>query len=95
MQFMIKIDPLVFKAQFEKAVTTLRWNLKFENNTNSKQDTRSEDVFDSDSKSIDFKYLTATKLPFNKRVYMPPNADVATESKIMFVHEKFNELIEN
>ena len=51
-----------------------------ENNTKNKQDTSSEDVFDFEIKPFDFKYLTATKHPVNNRVYVHPNADVATES---------------
>ena len=65
-----------------------------ESDNNSNVNTRNEDMFDYESKSFDFKYLTSTKLPFNKRVFMPPSADIAVESKMMYAREEINKIME-
>ena len=74
-----KIEPIVFRAQFEKAVANLKWSITIENNEKEKEketekdnnNITNENLFDYESNSFDFKNITETRLPFNKRACMP------------------------
>ena len=90
-----KSDLLMLKAQFEKAVTCLRWseteatNSTEPDSTNNGEETSNntqryprQDLFDQEENNFDFSFLRATHLPFNKRVYMPSYANERMEAKI-------------
>ena len=103
-----KSDLLMLKAQFEKAITCLRWsenearnnseqehnnNRESEGTNNETQRYPRQELFDQEENNFDFSFLRATHLPFNKRVYMPPDADERKEAKIAHARVEIERLL--
>ena len=96
----------MLKAQFEKAVTCLRWseteatNSTEPDSTNNGEETSNntqryprQDLFDQEENNFDFSFLRATHLPFNKRVYMPSYANERMEAKISHARVEIERLL--
>ena len=77
-----KLDELLLESQFEKAVTCLWWNSQPPRTNENEQKYPREEIFDHEENNFDFSFMNASRLPFNKRVYMPPYADETTEARI-------------
>ena len=101
-----KSDILMLKAQFEKAITCLRWSETETTNSSEAGPSSNEDgagdntqqyprqeLFDHEENSFDFSFLRATHLPFNKRVYMPSYADERMEAKISHARVEIERLL--
>ena len=94
-----KLDEIRFRSDVEKSFTKLRWQSELSNETNNKDDgdniSKMEAFYDDSKKTFDLSRVPATKVPFNKRIYMPTYANEQIESKIAFARCQLNSLIKN
>ena len=74
-----KLDEIRFRSDVEKSFTKLRWQSELSNETNNKDDgdniSKMEAFYDDSKKTFDLSRVPATKVPFNKRIYMPTYAN--------------------
>ena len=89
-----KSDELMLKSQFEKAITCLRWNYQPPKTNENQTRCLRDDIFDYMEKNIDFSFIKSNKLPFNKRVYMPPYVDETTEARISHARKEIEIIID-
>ena len=87
------IDKVKIGAEIEKSFTKIRWeHMRDRNNTESTRDR--EPWKNIEKKSIDFRKLASTDLPFNCRVYLPEALEEKKEVEMHMLKEKLTVLVE-
>ena len=90
-----KVDLLQCEAEFEKALTKLRWKEKTTNDgNNSENKIYAEDAFNFEQQVFDFRKARAVNLPFNVRTNMPSKLEEKKEIPLQELKMKLREVTE-
>ena len=90
-----KVNMLQCEAEFEKALTKLRWKEKAANDRNNIENKiYKEDAFDFEKQIFDFRKARAVNLPFNIRTNMPSKIEDKKEIPLLELKMKLKEVTE-